>query len=84
MYQEAAFLAIVGNRIIEVFVKPFFVKFKLDTFWLRPISWVVCGALSGLAGLNLFDEQFANPYVGVVLTAIAVGGGANFLDLFKK
>lgn len=85
MFESAFFLALIGNRLVEVFVKPFFDKFELDKFWLMPVAWVMCGALGALSGLNLFADFFANPAVGQVLTAIVVGGGSNLLhDVFKK
>lgn len=85
MLESAFLLAMFGNRLVEVFVKPLFDKFKLDKFWLMPASWVVCGALGALSGLNLFADLFPNPVIGLVLTAVTIGGGANLLhDVFKK
>lgn len=85
MLEKALFVAMLGNRLVEALVAPIWKKFKLDTFWLMPIAWLVCGALGALSGLNLFVAVFPDPVVGVVLTAIVIGCGANFLhDFFQK
>lgn len=88
MLEKALYIATLGNRLVEALVAPIWKKFELDTFWLMPIAWVVCGVLGALAGLNLFADVFPDPLVGVILTAIAIGCGANFLhdffDFFKK
>jgi len=81
----AAFLATVTNRLVEGLVKPFFDKFKWDTFWLMYISWVIGAALVFATGINLFAGVFVYPVIGQILTALVAGGGANLLnDLFDK
>lgn len=82
----ALFLALVSNRLIEAFVAPIKQKFpKADLWWLVYVAWVVGGALSFAAGVNLFATLLPslNATVGLVLTALVVGGGANLIsDLF--
>lgn len=82
----ALFLALAANRIIEAFVKPVKQRYpNLDLWWLIYVSWIGGGALSFLAGVNLFAALLPtlNPTVGLVLTALVVGGGANLIsDLF--
>lgn len=83
MLVTATFLSVVANRLIEALVVPIFDKFKLNKFWLVYIAWVVGGLLIGLSGVNLFADYLPNETVGLVLTAIVCGGGANFInDLF--
>ncbi len=82
----ALFLALAANRVIEAFVAPIKQRYpKLDLWWLIYVSWVGGGALSFAAGVNLFATLLPslNPTVGLVLTALVVGGGANLIsDLF--
>ncbi len=79
----AAFLSLVANRIIETLVTPFFDKFKLDKFWLMPISWIAGGALAIVSGINLFIDipgVTMDPIVGLVLSGLVAGGGSNLLN----
>lgn len=82
MLEKALFVAMLGNRLVEALVTPIWKKFELDTFWLMPIAWAVCGILGALSGLNLFVDVFPNAGVGLVLTAVVIGCGANFLHDF--
>jgi len=83
MLAIAIFLSMVANRLIDALAVPIFERYALDTFWLKYVSWVVGGALVGLSGVNLFVAYLPNEVVGLVLTAIVCGGGANFInDLF--
>ncbi len=85
MLETAVFLSLVANRMVEAFVAPIKIKYpQTDFWWLIYVSWALGGALSYLAGLNLFAAQLPNGPVGLVLTAFVVGGGSNLLaDLFK-
>ena len=79
----AAFLATITNRLVEGLIKPVFVKYKLDKFWLMYIAWLIGTALVFATGINLFVGVFTDPIVGLILTALVAGGGANLLnDLF--
>lgn len=81
----AIFLSTVTNRVVEGLVKPIFVKFNLDKFWLLYVAWLVGGVIVFLSGINLFDGIFGSQLVGQILTAIIAGGGANMLsDLFPS
>jgi len=81
----AAFLATVTNRLVEGLVKPVFVKYKWDTFWLMYVAWAVGAGLVFAAGINLFPGVFVHPAIGLVLTALVAGGGANLLnDIFQR
>lgn len=71
--------AVLANRLIEFLVKPIFAHYKLDTFWLVYIAWVVGGALVFSTGVNLFASYIPNAAIGQALTAIVAGGGANLL-----
>lgn len=85
--QAALLLAVFGNRFTEYFVKPLFEKFEVDKSWLLYIGAVPGFVLSALGGLDLFAVVGIElPYMaGVVATALAVGGGANFLhDIFDN
>jgi hypothetical protein len=78
-------LSIIANRLVEGLVVPVFDKFEWDKFWLLYVAWVVAGGIVWLAQINLFVEIFPSPLVGLILTAICAGGGANLLhDLVSK
>lgn len=72
-------LIVLINRIVEGFFTPIFDKLEADKTYLMYVSWLVGAAIIFATGLNLFMEIIINPTVGQVLTAIAVGGGANIL-----
>ena len=71
--------SIIANRLVEGLIVPIFDKFEWDKFWLLYIAWIVAGAIVWLAQINLFVEIFPSNLVGLILTAICAGGGANLL-----
>lgn len=78
--QIALALVVINNRVIEAIVAPIKDRYPdLDLWFMMYVSWATGAALSVLAGLNLLDTVFANPLVGLVLTAIVVGGGSNLV-----
>lgn len=83
MLAVALFLSVIANRLIEALIVPLFDRFKIDKFWLQYISWGVGAGLVGLSGVNLFVKYVPSTVVGLALTAIVCGGGANFInDIF--
>jgi hypothetical protein len=78
------FMAVLANRLVELIVKPFFDKYELDKFPLMYIAWLVAGLLCAATQVNIFAEYVPNPVIGLVLTAIVAGGGANMLNDFPK
>lgn len=88
LFVTALFLSVASNRIVEAFVAPVKQKWPaLDLWWLVYVTWVAGGALSYLAGINLFSAVVPAlpPIAGQVLTALVVGGGSNLLhDLFDR
>ena len=85
----ALFLAMIANRLMEFIVIPIFVKAKFDPWWQMPVSWVLGGCLSALCGVHLIAPLLAllpgnavmvPPLADLILTAIIVGGGANFIN----
>lgn len=85
MIFEAQVLAVVigfmvlANRLVEMLVTPLFEKFEWDKFWIMYIAWVVSGVLVAFSQVNLFEAFIPNQIVGLVLTAVIAGGGANLL-----
>jgi hypothetical protein len=78
------FLALVANRVTEGLAAPIRQRYPtLDLWWLVYVSWVIGGVLSYFAGLNLFTAYFPVPAVGIILTAIVVGGGGNLIDALE-
>jgi len=72
-------LVVLINRIIAGLFAPILGKLKLDKIWLMYVSWVFAGYIIFTTGLNLFADMIPDLIVGQILTAIAVGGGANIL-----
>ena len=80
----AAFLATITNRLVEGLIKPVFAKYGWDKFWLMYIAWFIAAGLVFAAGINLFPGVFTDSIIGLLLTALVAGGGANLLnDLFS-
>ena len=67
------------NRIVAGFFTPIFDKFKIGKTSLMYLAWIAAAYITFSTGLNLFESIITVPIVGQVLTAIAVGGGANIL-----
>lgn len=79
----AGFLAMMNERLVEWFISPLFKRFGIDTSWLMYVALVTGGVISFLAAVNLFPGMFAQELVGVIISAIIVGGGSNLLhDVF--
>lgn len=77
-------LAVVAEGLVEGLVAPLFDKWQLDKFWLTYAAWAVVSILVGLSGANLFVGIFP-PLVGVILTALIAGRGANWIhDVFSR
>lgn len=70
---------VLANRLVEMLIKPLFEKYGLDKFWLMYVAWVLAGVLVAFTQLNLFAAFIPNPLVGMILTAVVAGGGANIL-----
>jgi len=90
---QGSFLIIASNRIVEGLFKPLFERFKWDDFWLMYISWAIGGLLVSLGEINLFSTVLPavvwgflpGHVVGIVLSALVAGGGANLInDLLKS
>ena len=81
----AILIAVFGERITEYFVTPLFVKAGWDKAYLLYIGALPGFILCVAARIDLFAMLgVALPYyLGVIATALAVGGGANLLhDIF--
>lgn len=84
----AGFLVLASNRIVEGLIKPLFDRYTWDTFWLMYVAWLVSGMLAALGEINLFGAILPatiwgilpGRIVGIVLTAIVAGGGANLIN----
>lgn len=72
-------LMVLANKLVDALALPIFEKYDWNKFWLMYVAWGFSGVLVALAGINLFEGVFTNDIVGLVLTAIVAGGGANLL-----
>jgi len=78
-------LMVLANRLVAMLVTPLFEKFELDRFWLMYIAWAISGVFVAFTQVNLFTEVIPNLTIGLVLTSVVAGGGANLLfDLTDK
>jgi hypothetical protein len=76
----AAFLAVMAERLVEYFIAPLFKRFAPAQSWvLMYFVAVVGGVLSYLANINLLGGVFPSELVGVIASAVIVGGGSEFL-----
>lgn len=70
---------VLANRLVAMLVAPLFEKYGWDKFWIMYIAWAVSGVLVAFTRLNLFAAFIPSEVVGMVLTAVVAGGGANLL-----
>jgi len=81
--QQAIFLAIVNERLIEYFVAPLFDKFWKDGRWmLMYVSGATGGLLAWAASVDLLGAvgiELAWPG-NIVLSALLVGAGSSFIS----
>lgn len=76
---------VLANRLVAMLFRPIFEKYHLDCFWLAYIAWAASGVLVWFTKLNLFASVIPSESIGMILTAIVAGGGANLLhDLTDK
>lgn len=83
------FLAFVVEKLVQLFKDivyaiPFLPdKFKPLTLQLISLGFgIVLAVGAGLNALELMHVQFAYPYVGMVITGLVIGKGANFAHDF--
>lgn len=78
-------IATLANALVEAIIKPLWEKFSLDNFWLLYVAWVIAGAITFLANVNLFEGIILSPLAGLILTAVIAGRASNILhDLTDK
>lgn len=71
-------LAIQG--FVEAAIKPIFVKFKLDTWWLFYVAGAIGLLVGWFGGFNAFTGWFEHtPWLGRVFTTAAMFAGPSFL-----
>lgn len=88
----AGTVSLVVERVVAAVMAPIKARVKktnpdYDWWWLIYLSWGVGSVLAFAAGINLLGTLLPtlNPTVGLVLTAVIVGGGANLIhDIFDK
>jgi len=77
----AIFLAVVNERLIELFVNPPFEKFSIDTMWLRYVALLTGLVITSLGQVNLFElfPGWLPGWPGIILSGFLVGGGSNLI-----
>lgn len=81
----AAFMVTVAERLVAGLITPLWERFKWDKFYLMYVGWAMGGILVSFSQVNIFANYIPNPTIGLVLTAVVSGGGANLLhDLFDN
>ena len=66
-------------KFVDFIIKPFFVKFNWDTWWLDKISFVLGVLLAYATGINAFPTTFTALWVGRLITALIAGCGPSIL-----
>jgi hypothetical protein len=80
-------LSFVAERLTEYLIVPIFEKVNaavgttiLDkAFWIKYVVLLIGGLLSYFANVNFFAAVFAQPLVGIILSAAVVGCGSEFV-----
>lgn len=82
----ALFLAVVVKTILDHIAEPLRTKFPtLDLWWFNYLALVLGGAVSWVASLNLFVAYINVTWLGKLLTALLIGGGAKLInDVFSN
>ena len=77
----AIFLAVVNERLVELFINPLFKKLRLDTVFLRYVALITGLAITVLAQVNLFElfPGWLPGWPGVILSGFLIGGGSNLI-----
>jgi hypothetical protein len=66
-------------KLVDFIVKPFFLKFAWDLWWVDKVSFVLGSAFAWATGLNAFPTTFKALWVGQLLTALIAGCGPSIL-----
>lgn len=78
---SAVLVALVVKTLLDRVAEPLRTKFpQLDLWWFDWVALLLGGVVAWFAGFNLFAAHFSNEVLGRILTACAVGGGANVLN----
>ena len=82
----ALFLSIVIKSVLDYIAEPIRTKFPtLDLWWFNYLALVCGGAVSWLANMNLFATYIDVTWLGKLLTALLIGGGAKLInDVFSN
>ena len=75
-FASITLLSAIVMGIIDILIKPFFLKFNWDVWWLPYVAFPIGAVLGWFTALNAFP-WFPEPYVwiGKILTSIACGIG---------
>ena len=82
----ALFLSVVIKSVLDYIAEPIRTKFPtLDLWWFNYLALVCGGAVSWLANMNLFAVYIDVAWLGKLLTALLIGGGAKLInDVFSN
>lgn len=82
-------LAVVVEKVVEIFkdivyaIPVFPDKFKPLTLEVLSLAFgIILAFQSGINALELLDVKISNPSVGIVITGLVIGKGANFAHDF--
>lgn len=81
MFTTALFLSVVIKAILDYVAEPIRARYpQVDLWWFSYVALVFGGLAAWAAGLNLFVDIIAVPWLGQLLTAFLVGGGAKLIN----
>ena len=73
------FLAILVERLVEYFAVPIFTALGIARSWLLYVA-LITGLLIGIpARISIFAPGLFGDTLGVIITAILIGGGSNLI-----
>ncbi len=75
----ALFLATINYKIVDYFVTPLFDQFGWPKKFMMYVSGVTGLLIALAANVNLFTGMFQSPIIGVILTGLLTGAGANII-----
>ena len=67
--------AFVITRLVEAIIKPLWLRFKLDAFWLLYVALAIGAALGWFTEINALPVFGKFPVIGRGLTCLLIGLG---------
>lgn len=84
-FAVALLLMLTVKTILDGIVSPIKKQYPAaNLWWFDYVAWVLGAVVVWFAPLNMFEAAGIDPLLGRILTALAVGGGADVLNIILK